>query len=107
MKSNIISLEDYLKNKILSNDYYVIESEYKKMGSTFSSYLYKMMYDMSLFKIDEDKYITIKKLNKLGIEKVDIIEFQNKILDIISNNQYFNLNFIKRNMNFNNLKKEE
>ena len=107
MKSNIISLEDYLKNKVLSNDYYFIESEYKKIGSTFYSYLYKMIYDMILFKIDEDKYITTKKLNKLGIEKRDIIEFQNKTLEIISNNQYFNLSFIKRNMNFNNLKNEE
>ena len=107
MKSNIISIEDYLKNKVLASDYYVVESEYKKIGSTFSNYIYRMMYDMILFKVDEDKYITIKKLNELGIEKQDIVEFQNKILEIISDNQYFNLSYIKRNMNFNKLKKEE
>lgn len=65
MKSSISNLEGYLRNIILNSDYYEIKPEMKKIGSTFSSYLYKFIYNLDLFEIDNEKYITIKKLNEL------------------------------------------
>lgn len=91
MKDNISNLESYLRNQILNNDYYLISPEMKKIGSTFTSYLYKFIYDLKLFKIDEDKYITIKKLNELGIYEVDLNEFIKNVRSLIPEKDYFNL----------------
>lgn len=91
MKNNISSLENYFRDRILKLDYYVVEDEMRKIGSTFTSYLYKFIYEKILFKIDENKYITITKLNKMGIQVEDIEDFINKINKIIPENEYFNL----------------
>lgn len=91
MKNNIISLENYLRDIILSNDYYKIPPEMRKIGSTFSSYLYKFIYDKILFKISDERYITINKLNNMGISIEDIDDFIENIEKSIPENQYFNL----------------
>ena len=79
MKNNIISLENYLREIIITSDYYEISPEMRKIGSTFSSYLYKFIYEKILFKISDEKYITIKKLNEMGIDIEDIDDFIEKI----------------------------
>ncbi len=91
MKNNIINLENYLRNMIMSNDYYELPLEMKKICSTFSNYLYKFICDKILFKISDEKYITIKKLNEMGITIEDIDDFIEKIEKIIPENEYFNL----------------
>lgn len=48
MKSSISNLEGYLRDIILNNDYYEVKPEMKKIGSTFSSYLYKFIYNLDL-----------------------------------------------------------
>ena len=65
MKSSITSLETYFREKVLNQDYYIIPNELKKIGSTFTSYLYRLIYEKILFKVDDEKYITISKLNKI------------------------------------------
>lgn len=91
MKNNIISLENYLREIIITSDYYEISPEMRKIGSTFSSYLYKFIYEKILFKISDEKYITIKKLNEMGIDIEDIDDFIEKIEKTIPENEYFNL----------------
>ena len=95
IKSNINSLENYLRQIIMSNDYYNVSSEMRKIGSTFSCYLYKFIYDKILFKISDEKYITIKKLNEIGITSEDIDDFIEKIEKTIPENEYFNLYTLK------------
>lgn len=107
MKSSIISLENYLKEKVLAVDYYIPDEEMKKIGSTFSSYLYKMIYEKILFRVSDDKYITIRKLNQLGISKEDIEKFQFDVSNVIKDNEYFNLYYIKEKISFGKLIKEE
>ena len=104
MKSSISNLEGYLRNIILNNDYYEIKPEMKKIGSTFSSYLYKFIYNLDLFEIDNEKYITIQKLNELGISKDNIKEFINEIEKVISDNEYFNLYTLDKDNFLTNLK---
>lgn len=101
MNSNIISLENYLKNKILSMDYYTIEEELKKIGSTYSSYLAKLIYNMDIFKVEDSKYITITKLTSIGITKDDIRKLQRKIQDFILDDTYFNLYSLEKEISFN------
>ena len=95
LKSSIANFESYLYNKILSNSYYIPESEYKKIGSTFSTYTSRLMNNKELFRYQGEKYITIKGLNELGITKEDIEELQNEIIRVISDNEYFNLTILK------------
>ena len=100
LKNEISNFESYLYNKVIANNYFIPELEYKKMGSTFTSYMYKMMANKDLFKIDENKYITIKGLNELGINKQDIDELHRQILLLTSDNEYFNLEYIKQRISF-------
>ncbi len=94
MKSSITSLETYFREKVLNQDYYIIPNELKKIGSTFTSYLYRLIYEKILFKVDDEKYITISKLNKMGIYESDIDEFINNIEKVIPENEYFNLHIL-------------
>lgn len=96
MKSEITNLEAYLRNIILTNDYYEVDYEMKHIGSTFTSYMYKFIYNLDLFKICDDKYITIKKLNDLNITKEKIREFIDRMNNSIIDNNYFNLYTLKR-----------
>lgn len=91
MKNNINNLESYFRDKVLNLDYFAVTDEMKKMGSTFTSYLYKLIYEKILFKIDENEYITIGKLNEMGIQKQDIDDFIEQVNKNIPENEYFNL----------------
>lgn len=91
MKSEITNLEAYLRKIILSSDYYEIKPEMKKIGSTFTNYLYKFIYNLDLFKIADEKYITIKKMNEMGISKDDIKLYIEEINDSIIDEKFFNL----------------
>ncbi len=91
MRNTISNLEAYLGDIILSNDYYEINSEMKKIGSTYTSYIYNFIYNLDLFEIENGKYITIKKLNELGINKNDIKNYIQNIENVIQEGEYFNL----------------
>lgn len=91
MKSSINNLESYMRDLINSVDFYEVPAEMKKIGSTFSSYLYKFIYDKKIFKYAENTYITIKKLKSMGIYEDDIDDFIEKISNMINDNEYFNL----------------
>ena len=91
MKNSIVSLDNYLRDIVMTSDYYEISPEMRKIGSTFSNYLYKFIYDKILFKISDEKYITIKKLNEMGITIDDIDDFIENIEKTIPENEYFNL----------------
>ena len=58
---------------------------------------YKFIYDKILFKISEEKYITIKKLNEMGIYTEDIDNFIENIEKAIPENKYFNLYTLNTN----------
>ena len=105
MKSSISSLEGYLRDFISNSDYYDIKPEMKKIGSTFSSYLYKFIYNLDLFKISDEKYITIKKLNELGITKEDIKHFIDEINKVIKDEEFFSLYTLDKNNFLSNLKR--
>lgn len=94
MKNSITSLETYFREKVLNQDYYIIPNELKKIGSTFTNYLYRLIYEKLLFKLDDEKYITISKLNKMGIYESDVDEFINNIEKVIPENAYFNLHIL-------------
>ena len=91
MKSNISNLEAYVREIIDNNDFYEVPSEMKKIGSTFYSYIYSFVNQRKLFKVGENKYITMHKLNKLGITDNDLTDFIEKINKNINYNEYFNL----------------
>ena len=101
MKSEITNLEAYLRNIILTTDYYEVNREMKQIGSTFTSYMYKFIYNLDLFKIGDDKYITIKKLNDLNITKEKIKKFIDRMNKSIIDNNYFNLYTLKRKFDMN------
>lgn len=107
MKSSIGRLEAYIREQIDNNDFYYIDPDMKKIGSTFSSYLCKFIAELKLFEVSEDKYITMKKLNEIGIVEEDVKELINNIQDTVSENKYFNWFSLKENLNKSILEKFE
>ena len=104
MKNSISNLEAYMREVILNSEYYEVEPEMKKIGSTYSSYLYKFIYNLDLFKISEDRFITIKKLNNMGITKEKIKNFIDEIEKVIKDGEYFNLYTLDKDNFLTNLK---
>ena len=104
MKNSISNLEAYMREVILNSEYYEVEPEMKKIGSTYCSYLYKFIYNLDLFKISEDRFITIKKLNNMGITKEKIKNFIDEIEKVIKDGEYFNLYTLDKDNFLTNLK---
>lgn len=107
MKDSISSLDSYLREIILTNEYFEPSDEIKKIGSTFSSYMYKFINEFEIFEIKENKYITRNKLEKLGLKKTDIQSFLQKINENIKDNEYFNLFSLSKNNFLSNFKEIE
>ncbi|MDO4379023.1 MAG: hypothetical protein Q4C64_07865 [Erysipelotrichia bacterium] len=64
---------------IEKKDYYKAEQKYRNIGTTYIDYLNSMLYDGDLFRYDRNTYITITKLNSMGISKQMISDLREKI----------------------------
>ena len=94
LKASISTLEAYLREKICRLDYYEIDLDLKNIGSTYSCYLYDFISDNLMFKIDDNTYITQKKLEEKGISIGDINYFKKYIQNAIKEEQYFNVYYL-------------
>lgn len=95
LKDKLSNLEKYLRDTINKYDYYEIKPEMRKIGSTFSGYLYNFIYNLDLFKVDDEKYMTIRKLKKLGINKDMIRSISQNIDDNLIEDEYFSYYSLK------------
>lgn len=62
--------------------------------SSFGSQLFKKIYSMELVEFDNHKYINIKKLSKIGLDKELFIQFRKEVLNLLKDNEYWSLSNI-------------
>ncbi|MRG85973.1 hypothetical protein [Salinibacillus xinjiangensis] len=92
--SNIFnSVDEYFRNMILSQDYFVNEHLPVYQTQSFKVVIYNLEKNFEIFKIETDIYITFKKLSHAGISLDDIMDYKRALLEFIEEdeNKYFTL----------------
>ncbi len=93
MKKEITSIEDYLK-KLASEQDFIANDNFLK-NSTYYAMKKRVEKSFDIFLISNDEYITIKKMNELGVTKEDVMNFCNQVRDRFINEDYFTLNNVR------------
>lgn len=94
IQENQKSIDECLKNKILSKDFYELEDKYAT--STYYFVLNNLETNLDIVKFNNDLYITIKKMNEVGITKEDLINYRNFINKILKENEYFTIKYLEK-----------
>lgn len=81
--------EEYFEQKIFEQDYFTKTIDPIYDSGPFLRKLVNLENSYDLLKVEENTYITIKKLNEAGIYKKDLIDFKNKIENFVSDGQFF------------------
>lgn len=90
------SAEKYFTEFILKNDYFINEKLPTQRTQSFWKTIYDLEKGLNLFKIEANMYITLSKLNEVGITKVHIRDFQNQVKKFVRDDEYFSLSSIKK-----------
>ena len=88
-KKEIESIEEYIKQIAYKNDFIANDNFLK--NSTYTTMIKRVERNLDIFLISNDEYITIRKLNSLGIEKEDIIKFCEDVELKFKDSDYFTL----------------
>ena len=59
--------------------------------SSFSSQIYKKIYSMDIVEFDNNKFITIKKLNEIGLSKEIFQQFREEVLFLLQDSEFWSL----------------
>ena len=101
IKKEINSVEDYLRETVNKNDF-VPNYNFLK-NYTYSGIMKKIEKTFDIFLISNDEYITIKKLNSLGIFKEDIVQFCESVKSVFKKSEYFTLFNVREMIDINKL----
>lgn len=93
VKKEITSIEDYLKK--LANEQDFIQNNNFLRNSTYYTIKKRVEKSFDIFLISNDEYITIKKMNSLGVNKEDISKFCSQVRNRFINEDYFTLNNVR------------
>lgn len=93
VKEKYRTINNYLKDRIMSNDFYEIEKNYNT--STYFILLENLNREYDIIKFSSNIYITSKKLKQVGIEKEDIIKFVDTIIDEMDKDEFFTVYFLE------------
>lgn len=101
IKKEINSVEDYLRETVNKNDF-VPNYNFLK-NYTYSGIMKKIEKTFDIFLISNEEYITIKKLNSLGIFKEDIVQFCESVKSVFKKSEYFTLFNVREMIDINKL----
>lgn len=87
------SAVDYFRHLLLDED--IVDISHFKKGVlstiTFMSQLYKLREELEIIEFAPQKYIHIRKLNQVGIEKDDLRGFCQDVAEYVSDGEYFTM----------------
>lgn len=89
-------VERYFVNNVLKNDYFINERLPINRTQIFWKVIYDLEKNLDLLKVEKDMYITASKLEKSGVPKKLIIDFQNKVMDFVSDLEYFSISSLRK-----------
>ncbi|WP_440604418.1 hypothetical protein [Bacillus sp. GB_SG_008] len=85
------SVEEYFRAHILSQDYFVYEDLSIYKNQSYTSAISKLEKSFDIIKVEKDMYITSKKLGAAGISHGDIMDYREKLLELVQHNEFFTL----------------
>ncbi|MER2126815.1 hypothetical protein [Solibacillus sp.] len=89
------SVERYFTDLILSKDYFINERLPVHRTQSFSKVIYDLEKELKIFKIEHDTYITLPKLESVGITTDHIVDFQQQVKFASEDFEYFTLDMLK------------
>lgn len=91
------SIDDYFRNRILSEDYFINEHLAIYRTQSFGTVLYNLEKNFEIFKIEKDVYITYKKLSGVGVTLDEIMDYKKALIEFIGKdeNKYFTIHSIR------------
>ncbi|OBW57008.1 hypothetical protein A9986_09680 [Solibacillus silvestris] len=87
----ITNIDKYFREVILSGDYFENTRITIYKTSTYLNVMYNLERNLDIVKVDKDTYITIKKLNKVGITKEKMLNYRESATNYFHENEYFTL----------------
>ena len=89
-------VERFFIQNILENEYFVNERLPINRTQIFWKVIYDLEKNLDLLKVEKDMYITASKLEKSGVPKTLIMDFQNKVMEFASDLQYFSIPLLRK-----------
>ena len=91
------SAEAFFCEVLTAKDVFSLDEVTRKIGHVSQYYAtlstLRQNYDILLF--DNDQYISFRRLEKLGITKRDILEYCETVYDLVDDDEYFTVQYIK------------
>ncbi len=97
LRNKYKNVEKYFTELILKNDYYINERLAVHRTQNFWKTIYDLEKNLDIFKVDKDMYITLGRLEQVGISKSTITDFQDKVKTFIGKGQYFSMQLLRKN----------
>lgn len=98
IKKEYSGIYSYLEEKANSKDIIRINDDLRKCGAIYNALNYYCT-ELKLFKITDNAYVSIAKLEELGITKKEILEFIKQIEETYQDTDYFSINNIAADFN--------
>lgn len=90
------SVERYFTDLIMSKDYFEKDQNVIYKTQTFNMALYELEKNLDVVKIENNTYITTKKLNEAGIFKEDLLDFRNEAIRLAPEGKFFTLYTLRK-----------
>lgn len=90
------SVDRYFTDLIMSQDYFVNDRREIYKSLSFNKALYDLEKNLDIVKIENDMYITAKKLSEAGVSKEDLFDFRNQATLLAPEGKYFTLHTLQK-----------
>ena len=89
-------VERYFVQKVLNNEYFINERLPINSTQIFGKVIYDLEKNLDLLRVEKNVYITAAKLEKSGVPKTLIVDFQNKVVEFAGDGQFYSLTSLRK-----------
>ena len=89
---------DYFLHELTKEDVFSITPYKEKFKdiTMFSGIVMDLRRQYEIVPFDKDKYISIRRLNKFGVTKEDLVQYCNEVYDYAPENEFFTIHSLKK-----------
>lgn len=101
VRKGIGSGERYYRNLLMKNQYFILDESPLLMTRSFWKTISELQSGLDLLQIGKNHYMNISVLEKIGIQKSDLIDFQEVVARVFANERYFTVKNIHERISHN------
>lgn len=98
LRKKIGRAERYFRRLVLKQDYFKVDKSPLQNSQSFLKVLSDLQKSYELLRIEENLYMKLSVLEKIGFSKEDILDFQNQVVSFFMNRQYYSMKNIHGEM---------